>query len=70
MLSLAQRALSTPVREVRRRVAAVAGTIEYRDGTSRPLAPDALTGPQERALKLLAAATVLLAAALVARRLV
>jgi len=70
VLSLAQRALSTPVREVRRRVAAVAGTIEYRDGTSRPLAPDALTGPQERALKLLAAATVLLAAALVARRLV
>jgi hypothetical protein len=70
VLSLAQRALSTPVRDVRRRVESVAGTISYRDGTSLPLSPDALTGPQERALKLLAAATVLLAAALVVRRLV
>jgi hypothetical protein len=70
VLSLAQRVLSTPVRQARRRVESVTGTIVYRDGTTQPLSPDALTGSQERALKLLTAATVLLAAALVARRLV
>jgi heme O synthase-like polyprenyltransferase len=68
LLSLAQRVLSTPVRQVRRSVESVTGTITYRDGTSRPLSADALTASQERALKLLAAATVLLAGALVARR--
>ncbi|TML84769.1 MAG: hypothetical protein E6G08_16405 [Actinobacteria bacterium] len=68
VFSLAQRVLSTPVRDARRRVESVAGTITFRDGTSRPLPSDALSGSQERALKLLAAATVLLAAALTTRR--
>jgi hypothetical protein len=70
LLSVAQRVLSTPVRDIRRRVASVAGTISYRDGTTEQLGIDALAGPEERALKLLAAGTVVLAAALVAHRLV
>jgi hypothetical protein len=70
LLSLAQRILSTPVRNLRRSVDSVTGTVTYRDGTSEPLGPEALAGPEERALKLLAAATVLLAAALVIRRLI
>jgi hypothetical protein len=70
LLSVAQRVLSTPVRDIRRRVASVAGTISYRDGTTEQLGTDALAGPEERALKLLAAGTVVLAAALVAHRLV
>jgi hypothetical protein len=70
LLSIAQRVLSTPVREVRRRVEVVGGTVTYRDGRTAPLGADALTGPAERALKLLAAAVTLLAAALLAHRLV
>jgi hypothetical protein len=70
LLSVAQRVLSTPVRDIRRRVASVAGTISYRDGTTEQLGTDALAGPEERALKLLTAGTVVLAAALVAHRLV
>jgi hypothetical protein len=70
LLSVAQRVLSTPVRAVRRRVASVEGTIAYRDGSAEPLGPDALAGPAERALKLLATAVALLAAALLAHRLV
>jgi hypothetical protein len=70
VLSLAQRILSTPVRDVRRRVAGVTGMVTYRDGSSEPLDVNRLTVPAERALKLLTVATFLLAAALIARRLV
>ena len=35
LLSLAQRSLSTRVRDMRRRAVAVHGTVEYRDGTRR-----------------------------------
>jgi hypothetical protein len=70
LLSMAQRVLSTPVRSVRRRVDGVEGTISYRDGAVEPLGPDALAGPAERALKRLVAAVALLAAALLAHRLV
>src|SRR5439155_1614371 len=58
LASHAQRVLSTPVRDVRRRVAAVKGTILLRDGRVEPLDADALTAPAERALKTLAAARV------------
>ena len=58
-----QRVLSTPVRHARRRVAAVTGTLELRDGTREPVTQELLYGAQERALKLLAAANVCLAAA-------
>jgi hypothetical protein len=69
LMSYAQRVLSTPVRHARRRVAAVAGTIELRDGTREEVTRDLLYGAQERALKLLAAANVCLAAALLVLRL-
>lgn len=68
-LSLAQRALSSHVRHVRRRVAAVRGELELRDGSRETLDEARLLAPAERGLRLLTAATVLLAAALVAFRL-
>ena len=69
LLSLAQRALSSHVRHVRRRVAAVRGELELRDGTREPLDAARLTAPAETGLRLLSAATVVLAVALVAFRL-
>jgi hypothetical protein len=69
LLSLAQRALSSHVRFVRRRTVAVRGEIELRDGTVEPLDIQRLTLPAETALRLLSAASVVLAAALVALRL-
>jgi hypothetical protein len=62
--SWAQRRLSTPVRLVRRRVVRVEGKAELDDGTTLPLDADALAAVPEAALKALAAATVLIAAAL------
>jgi len=69
LLSLAQRALSNHVRFVRRHVAAVDGTLELRDGSRERLDADGLIVAEERGLRLLAAASVVLAAALVALRL-
>ena len=69
LLSLAQRALSNHVRFVRRRVAAVDGALDLRDGTHERLDADRLIAAEERGLRLLAAASVVLAAALVAFRL-
>jgi len=69
LTSYAQRVLSTPVRHLRRRVAAVSGSLELRDGGREPLTPDLVYGAQERALKLLAAAHVALAGALLLLRL-
>jgi hypothetical protein len=69
LTSYVQRVLSTPVRHVRRRVAAVAGTIELRDGGREPVTRETLAGTQERSLQLLAAANVSLAAALLVFRL-
>jgi hypothetical protein len=66
--SWAQRRLSTPVRLVRRRVMAVTGTAELDDGTVLPLDGDALAAVPEAALKALAAATVLVAVALLLLR--
>ena len=68
LLSLAQRALSNHVRFVRRRVAAVDGALELRDGSRERLDADRLIVAEERGLRLLAAASVVLAAALVAFR--
>ena len=66
LLSAAQRVLSTPVRETRRRVATVEGAIGLRDGSHTPVTRETLMGTQERALRLLAGATVALAVALLA----
>jgi hypothetical protein len=69
LTSYIQRVLSTPVRHVRRRVVAVTGTTELRDGTREPLTAEQLYGTQERSLQLLAAANVCLAGALLILRL-
>jgi len=64
-LSLAQRRLSTPVRELRRRVRSVHGTIERNDGTVAEIDAASLAAPAEGALRALTAATIALAVALV-----
>jgi hypothetical protein len=67
--SLAQRRLSTQVRDVRRRVAHVSGTVERRDGTTRALTAADLMAAPEAGLRVLTAAVVALAVALVIMRL-
>jgi hypothetical protein len=62
--SWAQRRLSTPVRLLRRRVIAVEGEMRLDDGTTLPVDADVLAAEPELALKMLAAATVLIAVAL------
>ena len=69
LLSLAQRTLSNHVRYVRRRVGAVEGELVLRDGSREALDAERLIAADERGLRLLAAASVVLAAALVAVRL-
>ncbi len=69
VLSLAQRRLSTPVRRVRRDVVAVTGELELADGGREAVTLESLVAAPEAALRLLAASTVLIAAALVALRL-
>ena len=68
-LSEVQRRLSIEVRMVRRRVAAVSGTIELHDGTKKALSAESLLAAPEAALRMLSVAVVLAAAALVAFRL-
>jgi len=68
-LSLAQRRLSTPVRELRRRTVSVEGTQRLADGTERELTAARLAAPLDGALKILSASVVLLAVAAVAIRL-
>jgi hypothetical protein len=69
LLSLAQRALSNHVRHVRRRVVMVDGELVLRDGSRERLDADRLIAAEERGLRLLTAASVVLAAALVVFRL-
>jgi hypothetical protein len=64
-ISAAQRALSTPVRRLRRRVVAVEGTITLRDGTTEAIGAEAIRRAPEAALQLLSVAMPLLAAAFV-----
>ena len=68
-LALAQRALSTPARTLRRRTDAVSCTVVLADGTERRLDRDCLLEPLERGLRMLSWAVVLLAAALAVFRL-
>jgi hypothetical protein len=68
-LSVAQRRLSAPVRELRRRTASVAGEQRLTDGTSVPLSVERLASPLDGALRALSWAIVVLAAGLVALRL-
>jgi hypothetical protein len=69
LLSVAQRRLSTPARELRRRTTAVAGTQQLTDGRVLELTSARLAEPLEGALSALWLALVLLAAGLVAVRL-
>jgi hypothetical protein len=68
LLSHAQRLLSTPVRDVRRRAASITGRIEWQDGHTDAIDAGSLAGAPERALQVLCAAVVLLAVALVLMR--
>lgn len=67
--SLAQRRLSTQVRDVRRRVVRVEGVVERRDGSVGTLDAGDLMRVEEAALRALTAAVTALATALVAFRL-
>jgi hypothetical protein len=68
LLSHAQRVLSTPVRDLRRRTRRVTGVAERSDGTTVPLDAAALGRAPERALQILSAAVVMLALALLVLR--
>jgi hypothetical protein len=68
--SRAQRRLSTPVRDVRRRAVHVEGRIDRADGTSESITAGLLVHANEGALRALAGAIVALAVALVAMRVV
>jgi hypothetical protein len=68
-LSVAQRRLSTPARELRRRTVAVSGQQRLADGTTRELTAASLAAPLDRSLAALSAALVMLAAAMVTIRL-
>jgi len=69
LLSLAQRVLSTHVRHIRRHAVAVHGGLQLDDGSREELDAARLIAPAERGLRILAWATVVLAAALVLARL-
>jgi hypothetical protein len=68
-LSVAQRRLSLPVRELRRKTVSVSGEQRLRDGASVPLSVEGLAAPLDGALRALSWAVVALAAGLVALRL-
>ena len=68
-LSAAQRQLSTPARNIRRRAPQVEGSITFSDGRTVPITADTLLQPLERALRAASWAIMLLAAALAVARL-
>jgi hypothetical protein len=67
-LSVAQRRLSTPVRELRRRTDAVSGQQRLSDGTSRQLDRASLAAPLDGALRAISIAMPLIAIAAIALR--
>jgi hypothetical protein len=68
-LSYAQRSLSTPARDIRRRATSVTGTVTFSSGRSVDLSAEVLTRPLERALRAASWAIMLFAAALAVARL-
>jgi hypothetical protein len=68
-LSYAQRSLSTPARDIRRRVSSVSGTVTFSSGRVVDLSADVLMLPLERALRAASWAIMLFAAALAVARL-
>ena len=69
LLSVAQRRLSTPVRELRRRTAEIHGTQRLTNGETRPLDAETVAAPLEGALRALWVALMVLAIGAVAARL-
>jgi hypothetical protein len=69
LLSQAQRQLSTPARQLRRRTGAVDGVLVRLDGTSEVIDKDSMLAPLELALRSLCWAVVVLALTLAALRL-
>lgn len=67
-LSIAQRALSTPARALRRKTRRVSGTLEHDDGRVEAIDAAFLKAAPERALRAMSAGVPLLAVALVAMR--
>jgi hypothetical protein len=68
-MSVAQRRLSSPARELRRRTLAVSGTRTLPDGSTEPLSLTGLLAPLDGALAALSLAMVVTACALLAARL-
>jgi hypothetical protein len=68
-LSAAQRRLSTPARNIRRRAVRIQGSITFGDGRVEPITADSLLTPLEQALRAASWAIVLLAAALAVAKL-
>jgi hypothetical protein len=68
-MSVAQRRLSAPARDLRRRTLAVSGTRTLRDGSTEQLSVGGLLAPLDGALVALSLAMVVMACALVAARL-
>ncbi len=68
-LSAAQRRLSTPARNIRRRAVRIQGSITFGDGRVEPITADGLLTPLEQALRAASWAIVLLAAALAVAKL-
>jgi hypothetical protein len=68
-LSVTQRRLSTPVRELRRRVESVSGELRLADGSIRSLDAATLGAPLDGALRALSLAVPMLAAGVLAVRL-
>jgi hypothetical protein len=69
MLTVLQRRLSTPARELRRRTVSLSGEQRLRDGTAVRLDAARIAAPLEGALRACATGVVLLALAMVAARL-
>jgi len=67
-LSLGQRALSTPARDLRRRASAVSASVTFADGRRRELGRTDLLAPLERALRAFTFAVVTTAVALLLAR--
>jgi len=68
-LSLAQRALSTPARRLRRQVESVDGSLTHADGTVTPITHASLLAPLEFTLRALSWSVVALAVAMAVARL-
>jgi hypothetical protein len=68
-LSAAQRRLSTPARNIRRRALRVDGSITFADGRAAPITADTVIRPLEQALRAASWAVILLAAAMAVARL-